>query len=65
MIKYRIIKGMKIELRKGDDADFTSEILIDGKRVGCDAISYKGCDKLFNELTNDKTGDKARYLQAL
>ena len=64
MIKFRTVKGMRIELRKGQDAEFTSEIMIDGERVGCDAIQSKGCDKLFNELTNDKSGDKASYLKS-
>ena len=63
MIKYRTIKGMKIELRKGKDAEFCSAIIIDGERVGCDAMCSTGCDALFKELTNDKTGRKASYLK--
>ena len=63
MIKLKTIKGMKIELRTGNDASLTSEILIDGRTVGCDALSSNGCDKLFNELTRDKTGEKATYLK--
>ena len=63
MVKYRTIKGMKVELRTGNDASLTSEILIDGRVVGCDALCVDGCDNLFKELTNDRTGEKASYLK--
>ena len=62
MIKSRTINGMRVELLTGNDASMTSEIRIDGTLVGCDAIQRSGCDDLFDELTKDKTGEKARYL---
>lgn len=56
---------MKIELRKSKEANYTSEILIDGEMVGCDASDYYGCDKLYNELIRDTTGEKALIIKSI
>jgi hypothetical protein len=65
MKKFRTVDGMKIELRKGDDSDFTSSVHVDDVLVGCDALLFNGCDALFKELTNDRTGEKARYVRSI
>ena len=61
MKQSKKVDGMTIELRTGMDAEFTSEILIDGTRVACCAVTMKGCDGLYDELVKDKSGDKARF----
>jgi hypothetical protein len=65
MTKSKTVAGMKIELRTGREADLVSEVLIDGVKVGCDALLIDGCDGLFNELVQDKTGEKARYVKEM
>ena len=65
MIKARTVDGMKVELRKGMDANFVSEVRVDREVVGCDALLIDGCDGLFNELIRDKTGEKARYVRRM
>ena len=54
---------MKIEYRTGVDASMTSDVVIDGRIVGCEKQGIKSCKGLFNELTRDKTGEKATYLK--
>jgi hypothetical protein len=62
MIKSKTVDKHTVELRTGDDSDFTSSIHIDGALVGCDALLIDGCTPLFNEICRDKSGEKARYV---
>jgi hypothetical protein len=63
MIKTKTIKGIKIEFRTGREASMTSDVVVDGVIVGVEKNRTASCLNLFNELTKDKSGEKALYLK--
>ena len=63
MIKTKTIKGMKIEFRTNKDASMACDVIVDDVIVGCDASSIKEGKTLFDELIQDKSGSKAKFLK--